>query len=98
MSWVRSSLSVFVGGRLASVYAFPRSRSCGNLRHWVCPLLKGCDDAHGSQLFNFSLAGNINLHISKSSVTCYNIFVTQLEFGNTANLLVSLVWYMNIAF
>ena len=38
-SWVRSSLSAdFAGGRLASVFPFPRPHSCGSLRHWVCPM------------------------------------------------------------
>jgi len=37
-SQVRSSLSAdFVGGRLASVFPFPRPHSCGSLWHWVCP-------------------------------------------------------------
>jgi len=41
-SRVRSSLSAdFAGGRLTSVFPFPRPHSCGSLRHWVypCPLL-----------------------------------------------------------
>jgi hypothetical protein len=27
------------GGRLASVFSFPRPHSCGSLWHWVCPTL-----------------------------------------------------------
>ena len=39
-SRVRSILSAdFAGGRLASVFPFPRPHSCGSLWHWVCPFL-----------------------------------------------------------
>ena len=35
---LKQPLRRFAGGRLASVFPFPRSHSCGSLRHWVCPL------------------------------------------------------------
>jgi len=34
---LKQPLRRFVGGRLASVFPFPRPHSCGSLRHWVCP-------------------------------------------------------------
>jgi hypothetical protein len=40
---VRSSLSAdFAGGRLASVFLFPRPHSCGSLRHWAGHFLTFC--------------------------------------------------------
>ena len=45
-SRVRSGLSAdFTGGRLASVFPFPRPHSCGSLRHWVCPYMHLVQDS-----------------------------------------------------
>ena len=38
----KQPLRRFAGGRLASVFPFPRPHSCGSLRHWVCPFKKVC--------------------------------------------------------
>ena len=34
-----ASPQILRGGRLASVFPFPKPHSCGSLRHWVCPLM-----------------------------------------------------------
>jgi len=34
----KQPLCKFAGGRLASVFPFPRPHSCESLQHWVCPM------------------------------------------------------------
>ena len=55
----KQPLRRFAGGRLASIFPFPRPHSCGSLRHWVC-LLFYCF-LNLTYVVSFWISGQISL-------------------------------------
>ena len=59
----KQPLRRFAGGRLASVFPFPRPHSCGSLRHWVCPFFLSMFNSYAIKLW--LLFYHLNYHLIK---------------------------------